>query len=286
MTPVLDAMPTASASGLYAAAAACLATADPQAKCAKTRAYAAAFFAGALPPEGDAPPPEPIRFPGRPERPRLVHPKHLPKRGLGSIAGRAAFLHAIAHIELNAVDLAWDAVYRFRDFPADVAAEFAADFVRTADDEARHFQLLAARLGELGHAYGDFDAHNGLWEMAEKTADSALARMALVPRVLEARGLDVTPGLIDRLRDVGDAESIAVLEVILREEVAHVAAGSRWFRWLCERDGLKPWPTFAGFVRAHASRAVQGPFNWEARRRAGFDDEEIAAIERGELAPG
>ncbi|MCZ8063846.1 ferritin-like domain-containing protein [Silanimonas sp.] len=274
------------ATGLYAAAADCLATADPQAKCAKTRAYAAAFFAGALPPEPDAPPPEAIHFPGRPERPRLVHPKHLPKRGLGSIAGRAAFLHAIAHIELNAVDLAWDAVYRFREFPADIGAEFAADFVRTADDEARHFQLLAARLAELGHAYGDFDAHNGLWEMAEKTADSALARMALVPRVLEARGLDVTPGLIERLRDVGDAESIAVLEVILREEVAHVAAGSRWFRWLCERDGLKPWPTFAGLVRAHASRAVQGPFNWEARRRAGFDDEEIAAIERGELAPG
>ncbi|WP_397572075.1 ferritin-like domain-containing protein [Silanimonas sp.] len=272
--------------GLYAAAADCLATADPQAKCAKTRVYAAAFFAGALPPEADAPPPEPIRFPGRPERPRLVHPKHLPKRGLGSTAGRAAFLHAIAHIELNAVDLAWDAVYRFREFPADVAAEFAADFVGTADDEARHFQLLAARLTELGHAYGDFDAHNGLWEMAEKTAQSALARMALVPRVLEARGLDVTPGLIERLRGVGDAESIAVLEVILREEVAHVAAGSRWFRWLCERDGLKPWPTFAGLVRAHASRAVQGPFNWDARRRAGFDDEEIAAIERGELAPG
>lgn len=274
----------ATAAGLYAAAADCLATADPQAKCAKTREYAATFFAGALLPEADAPPPAPIRFPGRPERPRLVHPKHLPKRGLGSTTGRAAFLHAIAHIELNAVDLAWDAVYRFRDFPADVAAEFAADFVRTADDEARHFQLLAARLAELGHAYGDFDAHNGLWEMAEKTADSALARMALVPRVLEARGLDVTPGLIERLRNVGDAESIAVLEVILREEVAHVAAGSRWFRWLCERDGLKPWPTFAGLVRAQASRAVQGPFNWEARRRAGFDDEEIAAIERGELA--
>ena len=273
---------SASATGLYAAAADCLATDDPQAKCAKTRAYAAAFFAGALLPEADAPSPEPIRFPGRPERPRLVHPKHLPKRGLGSVAGRAAFLHAIAHIELNAVDLAWDAAYRFRDFPA----EYAADFVRTADDEARHFQLLAARLGDLGHAYGDFDAHNGLWEMAEKTAHSALARMALVPRVLEARGLDVTPGLIDRLRDVGDAESIAVLEVILREEVAHVAAGSRWFRWLCEREGLKPWPTFAGLVRAHASRAVQGPFNWDARRRAGFDEEEIAAIRRGELATG
>jgi len=262
------------ATGLYAAAADCLATADPPTKCAKTRAYSAAFFAGALLPEVDAPPPEAIRFPGRPERPRLVHPKHLPKRGLGSIAGRAAFLHAVAHIELNAVDLAWDAVYRFREFPED----YAADFVRTADDEARHFGLLAARMAELGHAYGDFDAHNGLWEMAEKTADSALARMALVPRVLEARGLDVTPGLIERLRDVGDAESISVLEVILREEVAHVAAGSRWFRWLCERDDLKPWPTFAGLVRAYGSQAVRGPFNLDARRAAGFDDEEIAAL--------
>ena len=272
------------ASDLYAAAADCLATADPQAKCAKTRAYAAAYFTGALSADPNAPPPEPIRFPGRPERPQLVHPKHLPKRGLGSVAGRAAFLHAIAHIELNAVDLAWDAVYRFREFPADVAGDYTADFVRTADDEARHFQLLAARLAQLGHGYGDFDAHNGLWEMAEKTAHSALARMALVPRVLEARGLDVTPGLIERLRDVGDAESIAVLEVILREEVAHVAAGSRWFRWLCEQADLKPWPTFAGLVRAHASRAVQGPFNWDARRRAGFDEDEIAAIARGELA--
>lgn len=272
---------TATATGLYAAAADCLATADPTAKCAKTRAYAATFFAGALRAEPDAPPPAPIRFPGRPERPRLVHPKHLPKRGLGSPAGRAAFLHAVAHIELNAVDLAWDAVYRFRDFPPD----YAADFVRTADDEARHFSLLSRRMAELGHAYGDFDAHNGLWEMAEKTAHSALARMALVPRVLEARGLDVTPGLIERLRDVGDADSIAVLEVILREEVAHVAAGSRWFRWRCEREGLRPWPTFAGLVRAHASRAVQGPFNWDARRRAGFDEDEIAAIARGELAP-
>lgn len=265
---------SAMAIGLYAAAADCLATADPQVKCAKTRAYAAAFFAGALLPEADAPPPEPIRFPGRPERPRLVHPKHLPKRGLGSAAGRAAFLHAVAHIELNAVDLAWDAVYRFRGFPA----EFTADFVRTADDEARHFGLLADRMATLGHTYGDFDAHNGLWEMAEKTAHSALARMALVPRVLEARGLDVTPGLIERLRDVGDVQSIAVLEVILREEVAHVAAGSRWFRWLCERDGLKPWPSFAGLVRAYGSQAVRGPFNVEARRAAGFDEEEIAAL--------
>lgn len=274
----VDTSGTGRAVDLYAAAADCLASADPAAKCAKTREAARAFFAGELRPSADAPDPAPIRFPGRPARPQLVHPRHLPKRGLGSAAGRAAFLHAIAHIELNAVDLAWDAVYRFRDFPPGVAADFAADFVRTADDEARHFGLLVARMADLGHAYGDFDAHNGLWEMAEKTAHSALARMALVPRVLEARGLDVTPGLIERLRDVGDHDSIAVLEVILREEVAHVAAGSRWFRWLCEREGLSPWPTFAGLVRAHASRAVQGPFNWDARRRAGFDEDELAAL--------
>lgn len=259
---------------LYAAAADCLATADPVEKCAKTRAYAALFFEGALQPNPQAPPPDAIRSPGRPARPQLVHPKHLPKRGLGSAKGRAAFLHAIAHIELNAVDLAWDAAYRFRDLPA----QFAEDFVRTADDEARHFGLLTARLADLGFAYGDFDAHNGLWEMAEKTADRALARMALVPRVLEARGLDVTPGLIERLREIGDTESIAVLEVILREEVAHVAAGSHWFRWLCEQEGLRPWPTFAGLVRLHAKQAVRGPFNLEARRAAGFDEEEMAGL--------
>jgi uncharacterized ferritin-like protein (DUF455 family) len=245
-----------------------------------TQGLAEAFRAGDLRPDPGSPPPAPIPLPARPERPHLVHPSKVAKRGLGSREGRAAFLHAIAHIELNAVDLAWDAVYRFRGMPE----AFYADFVATADDEARHFRLLQQRLADLGHAYGDFDAHNGLWEMAVKTADSCLARMALVPRVLEARGLDVTPGLIQRLRDVGDADSIAVLEVILREEVAHVAAGSRWFRWLCEREGLRPWPTFAGLVRRHASRAVQGPFNWEARRRAGFDEDEIAAIARGELA--
>ena len=259
---------------LYAAAAECLATANPAAKCAKTRAYAAAFFAKKLLPDANAPAPEPIRFPGRPERPNLVLPKFVAKRGLGSNEGRAAFLHAIAHIELNAVDLAWDAVYRFRDLPA----LFAEDFVRTADDEARHYIMLAERLVELGHAYGDFDAHNGLWEMAEKTAHSALARMALVPRVLEARGLDVAPPMIERLRGVGDEKSSAILEIILREEVAHVAAGSHWFRWLCERDGLAPWPTFAGLVRAYGAKAVRGPFNLDARRRAGFDDEEIAGL--------
>lgn len=265
---------------LHRAARAVLDTADPVAKCAAARQLAADWRAGRLVRDPASPQPTPIPLPARPVHPRLVHPSKVARRGLGTVGGRAAFLHAIAHIELNAVDLACDAVYRFRELPD----AFYDDFVATADDEARHFLLLRQRLADLGHAYGDFDAHNGLWEMAVKTADSVVARMALVPRVLEARGLDVTPGLIQRLRDVGDPDSIAVLEVILREEVAHVAAGSRWFRWLCEREGLRPWPTFANLVRAHASRAVQGPFNWEARRRAGFDDEEIAAIEGGALS--
>src|SRR5690606_35943379 len=222
----------------------------------------------------DAPPPEPIRMPGRPPRPRLVHPRDLPKRGVGSVEGRAAFIHAITHIELNAVDLAWDAAYRFRGMPRD----YYADWVRIADDEARHFLMLRERLRALGHDYGDFDAHNGPWEMCEKTAHDGLARMALVPRVLEARGLDVTPGMSVRLRAAGDDATAEVLEVILREEVSHVAAGSRWFRWHCERRGLVPEPTFRQLLAGYARAVLHGPFNVEARCAAGFSGEELEAL--------
>ncbi len=141
-------------------------------------------------------------------------------------------MHAVAHIEFNAIDLAWDAVYRFRGMPI----QYYRDWAAVAADETRHFRMLRARLAELGHAYGDFDAHNGLWEMAVKTADSCLARMALVPRVLEARGLDVTPSMIARLRQAGDVATADILDIILCEEIAHVAAGSRWFAWCCERE--------------------------------------------------
>ena len=209
--------------------------------------------------------PEPIRMPGRPARPRLVHPRDLPQRGLGSAEGRAAFIHAIAHIEFNAIDLAWDAVYRFRGMPR----AFYADWVGVADDEARHFALLRARLRELGHDYGDFDAHNGLWEMAEKTAHDGLARMALVPRVLEARGLDVTPGHDREAARARRRRHRRHPRVILREEVAHVAAGSRWFRWYCERAGVEPRSTFRELLAevraAGAARAVQ-PRRRAARR--------------------
>lgn len=261
---------------LFDAARECLDAAGIDDKIALTHRHAAAFLRGELAVPDDAGEPRPIRMPGRPVRPRLVHPRDLPRRGLGTREGRAAFVHAIAHIEFNAVDLAWDAAYRFRGLPP----AFYADWVRIADDEARHFALLRGRLQALGHDYGDFDAHNGLWEMCEKTAHDGLARMALVPRVLEARGLDVTPGMIVKLRALDDHETVAILETILRDEVSHVAAGSRWFRWYCERRGLAPEPTFRGLLAEYARAVLHGPFNLEARSAAGFSAEELAALQQ------
>ncbi len=260
---------------LFDAAHYCLDVQNPDEKLARTFAAAQAFACGELGIEGDTSPPEPIAAPGRPERPRLIHPRDVANRGLGSPEGRAAFVHAIAHIEFNAINLAWDAVYRFRGMPH----EFYKDWVGVAADEARHFAMLRERLCELGHDYGDFDAHNGLWEMAVKTAHSCRERMALVPRVLEARGLDVTPGMIARLRDVGDDRTADILEIILHEEVAHVAAGSRWFRWCCERDGVEPETEFARLLEKHARGAVRGPFNLDARSAAGFSATELAAMQ-------
>jgi uncharacterized ferritin-like protein (DUF455 family) len=266
-------------SSLFEAAHHCLTAATPEAKVAATAAAAQAFARGELSIPEDAPEPQAIAMPGRPPRPRLVHPRDLPRRGFGSDEGLAAFIHAVAHIEFNAIDLAWDAVYRFRGLPRD----YYADWVGVAADEARHFALLRARLRELGRDYGDFDAHNGLWEMAEKTAQDGLARMALVPRVLEARGLDVTPGMIAKLRQLGDAATVAILETILREEVAHVAAGSRWYRWFCARAGVDPGPRFAELLREHAVGVLRGPFNIDARLAAGFDRDELAGLEAAAL---
>jgi uncharacterized ferritin-like protein (DUF455 family) len=260
---------------LHEAARDCLRAATPEEKIERTFEAARRFAAGELAPRPDALPPEPIAMPGRPERPQLVHPRDLPRRGFGTPDGLAAFVHAVAHIEFNAIDLAWDAVYRFRGLPA----RFYADWVGVADDEARHFTLLRARLRDLGRDYGDFDAHNGLWEMAEKTAHDGLARMALVPRVLEARGLDVTPGMIVKLRQRGDAATADILDVILREEVGHVAAGSRWFRWYCAQRGLEPRATFRALLAEYARAVLYGPFNRDAWLEAGFDAEELASLE-------
>jgi uncharacterized ferritin-like protein (DUF455 family) len=256
---------------LHAAAKRCLDAADPAEKLRLTAATWRALCAGELQPRDDAPAPVPIGPPGRPPKPLLVNARQVPQRGLGSDEGRAALVHAIAHIEFNAINLAWDAVYRWRGMPD----AYYRDWASCANDEARHFAMLTARLRELGHAYGDFAAHDGLWAMAEKTAASDTARMALVPRVLEARGLDVTPGMIERLRQLGDLRTIAILEVILREEVAHVAAGTRWYRWCCQRDGVEPVETFFSLLREYMGVSLRGPFNLPARREAGFAEPEL-----------
>lgn len=261
------------AESLFVSAERCLLCSDVAQKLEWTDQVARAFLHGELVLHDDTAP-LPIGRPGRPSRPRLVAPRHLPQRGLGTAAGRAALIHAVAHIEFNAVNLAWDAVYRFRGMPPD----YYRDWVGVAVDEARHFRLLQERLRAMGHEYGDFDGHDGLWEMAVRTASSRLERMALVPRVLEARGLDVTPAMIARLRAAGDDDSVAILEVILREEVAHVAAGSRWFAWCCAREDLDPAATFAQLVARYAAGAIKPPLNAAARLAAGFSAEELSRL--------
>lgn len=259
---------------IFHAAGEVLATSGVNEKPAAARAMAAAYARGELDMPNDATSPEPITMPGRPERPQLVHPRELPRRGFGSTTGRAAFIHAVAHIEFNAIDLACDAIYRFRGLPH----AYYADWMQVVDDEARHFIMLRKRLADFGHDYGDFDAHNGLWEMAEKTAHDGLARMALVPRVLEARGLDVTPGMIAKLTSLGDKETVAILEIILREEIGHVASGSRWYRWYCEREGVEPRSRFRELLHEYAGGVLHGPFNTEARLMAGFDADELQSL--------
>ena len=218
----------------------------------------------------------PMDIPGRPDLPKLVEPKFLEQRKLGSAEGRAVLLHAVAHIEFNAINLAWDAAYRFPNMPE----AFYTDWASVAADEARHFTLLNDRLQELGYQYGDFPAHNGLWEMALKTRGDLLTRMALVPRLLEARGLDVTPGIIYKLKHVGDARAVEILQLILSEEIGHVAIGSRWFSYACALANKGVSETFLGLLRSHASGMVRGPFNRAARLASGFSAEEVDALER------
>jgi len=265
----------AGSSNLFHRARACLQAPDPEAKRALTEAAVEDWRAGRLSPASREAP-RPIGPPGRPARPRLVPPRQLAPRRLSQPEGRAALLHAVTHIEFNAINLALDAVYRFRDMPGD----YYGDWLGVARDEARHFSLLRERLGALGYDYGDFDAHDGLWEMAVATAHDVLARMALVPRVLEARGLDVTPGMMERLRSAGDEASARVLEVILREEVGHVAIGSRWFRYACRLRGVEPRSTFRELLARHMKGRVKGPFHREARLQAGFTDQELNDLQR------
>lgn len=216
-----------------------------------------------------------VPAPGRPQRPLLVSPGKVPRRGLGTPAGLAALLHAIAHIEFNAINLALDAAWRFRDMPD----AFVDDWLRIAAEEAMHFGLLQQRLAALGHTYGDFPAHNALWEMAVDTDHDVLTRMALVPRVMEARGLDATPPIQRKLAQIGDHDSVAVLDIILRDEIGHVRVGNYWFTTLCDARGLDPLPTFRRLLADYRVGLLRGEINLDARLAAGFSQLELDMLE-------
>lgn len=224
-------------------------------------------------------PPEtaPLRIaqPGQPSTLQLVDPKTVPRRRLGTAHGQAALLHALAHIEFNAINLAWDAVYRFRDLPR----AYYDDWVRVAYEEAYHFSLLQAQLQAMSLDYGDLPAHNGLWEMALATDHDPLLRMALVPRLLEARGLDATPNLINRLKTQKNNPLVSILDIILQDEIGHVAIGSHWFHYLCQQRGLPPESTFFQVLTKHFTGQLRPPFNYAARLAAGFSEAELAQLE-------
>jgi uncharacterized ferritin-like protein (DUF455 family) len=251
---------------------------DPATKAAQTRRLWAERDRHPLdsaplsPREADAP--TPLQSPGRPPRPGLVPPRHVPSRTPFTTEGRAALLHSIAHIEFNAINLALDAVWRFDAMPS----QFYIDWLRVAGEEALHFSLLREHLLGLGFDYGDFDAHDGLWLMTQRTAADVMARMALVPRTLEARGLDATPPLQAKFERAGDTRAVEILDIILRDEIGHVAIGNRWYRWLCAQRGLDPVTHYAVLAERHQAPRLRPPFNHAARRAAGFTDEEVALL--------
>ncbi|MCP2670427.1 ferritin-like domain-containing protein [Maricaulaceae bacterium EIL42A08] len=258
---------------LQQAAVKVLTVAAPSAKAEAARDCAKRWRTGALAsPTCGATCLAPTR-PARPEAPELLPPGQVPRRRLGTVAGRIALLHAVAHIEFNAIDLAFDMVARFGGDPR-ISQEdrhaFVSDWVSVGEDEARHFMMIRERLQALGADYGDLPAHDGLWEAAEATSGDLAARLAVAPMVLEARGLDVTPGMIDKLKSVGDPDSAAVLNVIYTEEVAHVAAGRRWFEAVCASEGEDPTDRFHTLVRTYFKGDLKRPFNTDARDQAGM----------------
>jgi len=214
---------------------------------------------------------------GRPARPTLKPPKHVPSRKLTSPQGLAALVHSVCHIEFNAINLALDAVWRFTGLPQD----YYLDWLRVAYEESTHFAMLESLLQEMGHAYGDFDAHDGLWEMCQKTRHDPLARMALVPRVLEARGLDATPQIQAKLKTLETphaAKASGILDTILRDEVTHVLVGNRWYNWLCQRAGVDPSRHSEELAITYLAPKLRPPFNLLARRQAGFNDLELERL--------
>ena len=257
---------------LRAAALAALREPDPGAKVAAVQR----LVSPALSIDAAAVLVEPPGLPGRPSRPLLVEPKQVPQRALDSPEGRARLLHALAHIEFNAINLALDALWRFDGLPED----YYRDWLRVAAEEAHHFTLLRAHLATLGADYGDFPAHDGLWQMAERTRGDVLARMALVPRTLEARGLDASPQVRARLVGAGDHAAAAIVDVILRDEIGHVAIGNRWYRYLCAQRSVDPVAGYAALAARYEAPRLRPPFNLPARIAAGFETAELLALER------
>ena len=213
-------------------------------------------------------------IPGRPEKPDLVPPLQVKRRAMNTIAGRAALVHALTHIEFNAINLALDAIWRFSDMPEN----YYVNWLQVATEEANHFNLLNGHLQQLGFNYGDFAAHNSLWEMVDRTKLNILARMALVPRTMEARGLDALPALRDKLAQAGDLHAAQILDITLRDEVGHVAIGNTWFNYLCEKNGLSPLETFERLCLEYLAPKLRGPFNLDARRKAGFTEAELEQL--------
>jgi uncharacterized ferritin-like protein (DUF455 family) len=256
------------AGGLPEAARAIVLEADPAAKAALAKRTARAWQDGVLGLGHVSSPLVMPDRPGRPARPELLAPREMPKRSAGGVKGRFALLHSLAHIELNAVDMTWDLIGRFAH--EQVPRSFFDDWVVVGLEEACHFELVSERLRELGGAYGDLPAHDGLWQSAQKTGHDLMARLAVVPLVLEARGLDVGPAMLASLEAAGDVRSAEVLGVIYRDEQRHVAFGIKWFRYFCQRRGVAPEPLFHQLVRDNFRGPVKPPFNDRARAEAGL----------------
>ncbi|AKU21044.1 ferritin-like domain-containing protein [Massilia sp. MB5] len=249
----------------------CLVETDPVRKAASVAALASDAQAGLCTLDTRVELAAAADIPGRPLKPELVPPRLVGRRSMATLEGRAMLVHALAHIEFNAVNLALDAVWRFAGMPA----QYYSDWLRVADEEALHFSLLDAHLRTLGSHYGEYPAHGSLWEMVEKTSGDVLARMALVPRTMEARGLDANPALRAKLAQAGDQDAANILDIILRDEIGHVEVGNRWYGYLCRQRGLEPRATYAELTVQYKAPVMRGPFNLEARRQAGFTEEEL-----------
>lgn len=257
--------------GVFGLAVSVLMTAEARDKSRRAREVARLWSGGTCR-VGPAPSDLPVR-PARPAQPPLCPPGEMPRRRLGTEAGRIALLHAIGHIELNAIDLAFDMIARFApDIAPEKQASFISDWISVGDDEARHFTMIADRLADYGAAYGDLPAHDGLWEAAEKTNDEVLARLSVAPLVLEARGLDVTPGMIAKLREVGDHQSADLLQTIYDEEIGHVRIGATWLKQLARERHKDPQTVFRHYVRERFAGSLKPPFNTKARAEAGLEE--------------